>query len=74
MKTDKVVKKLEAGAKNNTKCWCFSCGIRSFPTVFSNYSTNPTVFSLEFVVSLVLKNTSEQINELYLVWQVFRKM
>jgi hypothetical protein len=50
MKTDKVVKKLGAGAKNNTECQSFSYSIRSFHTVFSNYGTNPMVFSVEFVV------------------------
>jgi hypothetical protein len=34
MKTDKVVKNLGAGAKNNTECRSFSYGIRSLPTVF----------------------------------------
>ena len=52
MKTDKVVKKLGAGAKNNTKCRSFSYSIRSFPTFFSNYGTKPLFFSVEFVVSL----------------------
>jgi len=47
------VKKLGAGAKNNTECWSFSYGIWSFPTVFSSYGTNPTVFTVEFVVSLI---------------------
>ncbi len=42
--TDKVVKKLGAGAKNNTDCWSFSYGIRSFPTVIPSHVINPTEF------------------------------
>ncbi len=44
MKTDKVVKKLGAGAKNNTDCRSFSYGIRSFPTVIPSHGINPTEF------------------------------
>jgi len=44
MKTDKVVKKLGAGAKNNTKCQSFSYEIRSFPTVIPSHGINPTDF------------------------------
>jgi hypothetical protein len=39
-----IIFQLGAGVKNNTKCWSFSYSIWSFPTVFLNYSTNPTVF------------------------------
>jgi hypothetical protein len=46
MKTDKVVKKLGAGAgaKNNISCLSFSYGIRSFPTVIPSHGINPTEF------------------------------
>ncbi len=44
MKTDKVVKKLGVGAKNNTNCRSFSYGIRSFPTVIPSHGINPTEF------------------------------
>jgi hypothetical protein len=44
MKTDKVVKKLGAGAKNNTDCQSFSYGIWSFPTVIPSHGINPTEF------------------------------
>jgi hypothetical protein len=44
MKTDKVVKKLGAGAKNNTDCRSFSYSIRSFPTVIPSHGINPTEF------------------------------
>jgi hypothetical protein len=38
------VKKLGAGAKNNTDCRSFSYGIWSFPTVIPSHGTNPTEF------------------------------
>jgi hypothetical protein len=44
MKTDKVVKKLGAGAKNNTNPRSFSYGIRSFPTEIPSHGINPTEF------------------------------
>ena len=44
MKTDKVVKKLGAWAKNNTDCRSFSYGIWSFPTVIPSHGINPTDF------------------------------
>jgi hypothetical protein len=44
MKTDKVVKKLGAGAKNNTESWSFSYGFWSFPTVFQTTVQIPRFF------------------------------
>ncbi len=51
---------LGAGAKNNTKCWSFSYGIWSFPTVFGLFlrffQTTvqiPWFFEIKFVVSLL---------------------
>jgi hypothetical protein len=38
------VKKLGAGAKNNTDCRSFSYGIRSFPTEIPSHGLNPTEF------------------------------
>jgi hypothetical protein len=43
---------LGAVAKNKTECWSFYYGIWSFPTDFSNYLKNSTVFEVKFVVSL----------------------
>jgi hypothetical protein len=59
MKTDKFVKKLGAGAKKNTEGWSFSYGFWSFPTVFSNYGTNPTVFFCR--VCCIPKKVSENV-------------